>query len=36
VTRIVRNVLHFGHREESRCGQDGLAANRFGRHHEIP
>ena len=34
VPRIVRDVLHFGHRKESRCGQDGLAANRFGRHHE--
>jgi hypothetical protein len=36
VTRIVRNVLHFGHRKESRCGQDALVANRFGRHNEIP
>src|SRR5512133_3808072 len=36
VTRIVRNVLHFGHREESRCGQDALVANRFGRHNETP
>src|SRR3954452_8462783 len=29
VTRIVRNVLHFGHPTESRRGQDALAPNRF-------
>jgi hypothetical protein len=34
VPGIVRNVLHFGHRKESRCGQDALAAIHFGRHHE--
>src|SRR3954471_19020567 len=36
VTRIVRNVLHFGHRTESRGGQDALRRTVFGRRPKVP
>ena len=32
--QVPQIVLHFGHPEECRCGQDAVAANRFWRHHE--